>query len=56
MAKLGVVTCQILELESDTQKPVHRVTEVNEFSKEEANGLAVLVQVLEWGFIPSYPI
>lgn len=85
MAKLGVVTCQILELEfvhvlsndpdvsqiwvvhdefsnelalgleSDTHKPIHRVTEVNEFSKEEVNGLAVLVQVLEVGLHSNIP-
>ena len=79
MANLGVVTCQILELEfayvllhdpdvselwvvqdefskelalkleNEALKPVHRVAGVADFPKEETNGLAVLVHVLEVG-------
>ena len=85
MAKLGVVTCQILELEfahiltndpdvSDiwvvddefsrelarvlgnvAHKPVHRVAGIEAFPKEDTNGLAVLVKVLEVGLHTNIP-
>jgi len=85
MPKLGVVTCQILELEfahvlsndpdvsdiwvvddefskeltmaleNGDHKPVHRVSGVEAFPKEETNGLAVLVKVLEVGLHSNIP-